>query len=114
MGVNSLPKTVIGQHRGRYLNPGPTAPESSTPTTRLPRHPTSDTEASRPASVYSMWYDVSGVQAVVGMGDPHGGRYGVIVKFVLDFQPCLPTDFFLQFEYCFQNQNSTQKAFNAD
>ena len=36
MGVNSLPKTVIRQHRGCDLNPGPSAPESSTLTTRLP------------------------------------------------------------------------------
>jgi len=36
MGVNSLPKTVTGQRRGCYLNPGPSAPESSTLTDRLP------------------------------------------------------------------------------
>jgi len=39
MDVNSLPKTVIRQRRGCDLNPGPTAPESSTLTTRLPSHP---------------------------------------------------------------------------
>jgi len=39
MGVNSLPKTVTRQHRGCDLNPGPSAPESSTLTTRLPSHP---------------------------------------------------------------------------
>jgi len=39
MGVNSLPKTVIRQRRGCDLNPGPSAPESSTLTTRLPSHP---------------------------------------------------------------------------
>jgi len=33
MGVNSLPKTVTRQRRGCNLNPGPTAPESSTLTT---------------------------------------------------------------------------------
>jgi len=37
--VNSLPKTVTGQRRGCDLNPGPSAPESSTLTTRLPSHP---------------------------------------------------------------------------
>jgi len=37
--VNSLPKTVTGQRRGLDLNPGPTAPEASTLTTRLPSHP---------------------------------------------------------------------------
>ena len=36
MGVNSLPKTVTRQGRGCDLNPGPSAPESSTLTTRLP------------------------------------------------------------------------------
>ena len=39
MGVNSLPKTVNGQRRDCDLNPGPSAPESSTLTTRLPSHP---------------------------------------------------------------------------
>ena len=39
MGVNSLPKTVSRQRRGCDLNPGPTAPESSMLTTRLPSHP---------------------------------------------------------------------------
>ena len=39
MGVNSLPKTVTRQRRGCDLNPGPTASESSTLTTRLPSHP---------------------------------------------------------------------------
>jgi len=38
-GVSSLPKTVTRQHRDWDLNPGPSAPESSTLTTRLPRHP---------------------------------------------------------------------------
>ena len=36
MGVNSLPKTVTRQRRGCDLNPGPSAPESSTLSTRLP------------------------------------------------------------------------------
>ena len=38
MGVNSLPKTVTRQRRDCDWNPGPTAPESSTLTTRLPSH----------------------------------------------------------------------------
>ena len=37
--VNNLPKTVTRQRRGCDLNPGPSAPESSTQTTRLPSHP---------------------------------------------------------------------------
>ena len=40
MGVNGLPKTVTRQRRGCDLNPGPTAPESSTLATRLPSHRT--------------------------------------------------------------------------
>ena len=36
MGVNSLPKTVTRQRRDCNLNRGPSAPESSTLTTRLP------------------------------------------------------------------------------
>jgi len=39
MGVNSLPKTVTRQHCGCDLDPGRSAPESSTLTTRLPSHP---------------------------------------------------------------------------
>ena len=39
MGVNSLPKTVTRQRRDCDLNPGPSSPESSTLTTRLPSHP---------------------------------------------------------------------------
>ena len=39
MGGNSLPKTVTRQHHDCDLNPGPSAPESSTLTTRLPSHP---------------------------------------------------------------------------
>jgi len=38
-GVSSLTKTVTRQRRGCDLNPGPSAPESSTLTTRLPSHP---------------------------------------------------------------------------
>ena len=38
--MNSLPKTVTRQRRGCDLKPGPSAPESSTLTTRLPSHPT--------------------------------------------------------------------------
>ena len=39
MGVNSLPKTVIRQRCDCDLNLDPSAPESSTLTTRLPSHP---------------------------------------------------------------------------
>ena len=36
--MNSLPKTVSRQRRDCALNPGPSAPESSKLTTRLPSH----------------------------------------------------------------------------
>ena len=39
MGVNSLPKTVTRERRGCDLNSGPSAPEYSTLTTRIPSHP---------------------------------------------------------------------------
>jgi len=39
MGVNCLPKTVTRHLRDCDLNPGPSAPESSTLTTRLPSQP---------------------------------------------------------------------------
>jgi len=51
MGVNSLPKTVTGQRRGCDLNPGPTAPESSTLTTRLPSHPSSSSSRGNLSSI---------------------------------------------------------------
>ena len=37
--MNSLPKTVTRRRRSCDLNRGPSAPESSTLTTRLPSHP---------------------------------------------------------------------------
>ena len=39
MGLNSLPKTVTWPRRDCDLNLGPSVPESSTLTTRLPSHP---------------------------------------------------------------------------
>jgi len=44
MGVNSLPKTVTRQRRDCDLSLGPSAPESSTLTTRLPSQPRSEVE----------------------------------------------------------------------
>ena len=42
--MNGLPKTVTRQRRGCDLNPGLSAPESSTLTTRLPSQPGSGAE----------------------------------------------------------------------
>ena len=39
MAVNSLPKTVTRQRRDCDLNPGPSVPDSSTLTIRLPSRP---------------------------------------------------------------------------
>ena len=39
MGVSSLPETVTRQRCNCDLNPGPSAPEPSMLTTRLPTHP---------------------------------------------------------------------------
>ena len=39
LGVNSLPKNVTRERRSCDLNPGPSAPDSSTLTTRLLSHP---------------------------------------------------------------------------
>ena len=41
MGVSSLPKTVTQQRRDCDLNPGPSAPEFNTLTTRLTTRPPS-------------------------------------------------------------------------
>ena len=49
--MNSLPKTVTRQRRGCDLNPGPSARESSTLTTRLPSH--SNTSEVNPIIVFS-------------------------------------------------------------
>jgi len=42
MGVNSLPKTVTRERPDCDLNPGPSAPKSSTLTTRPPSHLTNN------------------------------------------------------------------------
>ena len=52
MGVNSLPKTVTRQRRDCDLNPGPSAPESSTLTTRLPSHPFTTTTTTTTTSLH--------------------------------------------------------------
>jgi len=41
--MNNLPKTVIRRRRDCDLNLGPSAPQSSTLTNRLPSHPPSST-----------------------------------------------------------------------
>ena len=53
MGVNSLPKTVTWQRHGCHLNPGPSAPESSMLTTRLPGHRASSMPIMPPARTHT-------------------------------------------------------------
>jgi len=53
MGVNSLPKTVTRQRRDCNLNPGPSAPDSSTLTTRLPSHPLERSHVNNRMPVFS-------------------------------------------------------------
>ena len=55
MGVNSLPKTVTRQRRGCDFNPGPTAPESSMLTTRLPSHNATTYLLARPAAAFQAY-----------------------------------------------------------
>ena len=65
MGVNSLPKTVTRQRRDCDLNPGRSAPESSTLTTRLPSH-------ARYLDIYQFDdYDLAWIQPT----NPFGERY---------------------------------------
>ena len=59
MGANSLPKTVTWQRRGCDLNPGPSAPDSSMLTTRLPSYPTLKASNLSPLqrTVDKRWFD---------------------------------------------------------
>jgi len=57
MGVNSLPKTVTRQRRGCDLDPGPSALESSTLTTRLPSHPGGKGKDGRALDRVVFWAD---------------------------------------------------------
>jgi len=65
MGVNSLPKTVTRQHRNCDLNPGPSAPESSTLTTRLPSHPMCSTHRGA-ITLWDPWDAYPPTLAIVG------------------------------------------------
>jgi len=61
MGVNSLPKTVNRQRHDCNLNPGPSAPESSALTTRLPSHRLHASDDKRhPADRYRLGAGVEG------------------------------------------------------
>ena len=67
--MNSLPKTVTRQRRDCDLNPGPSAPESSTlKCTRLPSHPHTVEEANA-GDVVAVEVEVALVPGVVGIHD---------------------------------------------
>ena len=70
--MNSLPKTVTRQRRDCDLNPGPTAPESSTLTTRLPSHPNMDTHF---IFKQLLLISASKVHFRVGVGEDQSGRF---------------------------------------
>ena len=57
MCVNSLPKTVSRQRRDYDLNPGPSAPESSTLATRLPNRPYCETMLKESRSLFLVRLD---------------------------------------------------------
>jgi len=59
MDVNSLPKTVTRQHRNFDLNPGPSAPESSMLTTRLPSHPMLQKSGSRFTKYLTVYHTIN-------------------------------------------------------
>ena len=63
--MNSLPKTVTRQRHDCDLNPGPSAPESSMLTTRLPSHPFKCWNSIY-ASFSKAWKQLSVVQAAQG------------------------------------------------
>jgi len=64
MGVNSLPGTVTRQRRGCDLNPDPSAPESSTLTTRLASHP----------GFYYTWDEMTFTESTVAIRSPYCGH----------------------------------------
>jgi len=81
MGVNSLPKTVIRQRRDCDLNPGPSAPEYSTLTTRLPSHPSSIAPTLIRQCVCG-WYRSAGQRAVAPRVRRRGPNEAPVVQSV--------------------------------
>jgi len=59
MGVNSLPKTVTRQRCDSDLNPDPTAPQSSTLTTRLTCHRNTLSTTVQTVLVWKCLYDAA-------------------------------------------------------
>jgi len=80
MDVNSLPKTVTRQGRSCDLNPGPSAPESSTLTTRQPSHPWTSVADKKKSD--ASW----GIYFVCFMSDPVRTVRHIIIIIVIIMQ----------------------------
>ena len=74
MGVNILPKTVTRQRRDCDLNPGPSAPECSTLTTRLPSH-TGATGSSCRVEARASATDLNMTHGILANGYVHANVY---------------------------------------
>ena len=88
MGVNTLPKTVTRQHRRCDLNPGPSVPESSTLTTRLPSHPMSIYTGAKTV-VRTVYGNSKGFEVKVGM-QQGSALSPLLFVIVMEFKVALP------------------------
>ena len=70
MGVNSLPKTVTQQRRDCDLNPGPTAPESSTHFLHLSLSSVILTDSSMGSPVHVLMLSVRAVRGLPRLRAP--------------------------------------------
>ena len=77
MGVNSLPKTVTRQRRDCDLNPGPSAPESSTLITRLYRATLIHLLLPISAALWTVWCCVARASISGGLRRRAGTRVSV-------------------------------------
>jgi len=82
MGVNSLPKTVTRQRRDCNLNPGPSAPESSTLTTRLPSHPNKGTPHEPLSQTLDLENFATGSRSCRSSASDSFSRFLALYKFV--------------------------------
>ena len=105
MGVNSLPKTVTRQRRDCDLNPGPTAPESSTLITRLPSHPL--IACSRPISFVLCSCVYADFSYTVCCRMFKSRRYNCAVNARMTVAVCV----FLSCAKCFPPECSSQRSF---
>ena len=86
MGVNSLPKTVTRQRRGCDMNPAPSAPESSTLTTRLPSHPLTTVYHLCGVVYYNFWHTFV-PSALWEPGEPNPNPRNLEAEFPREIKP---------------------------